>query len=52
MTDNEILAMLEDIVSEVDYDIYKSIFVKECIEDPAEARDARKRLVEIVKKHL
>jgi len=52
MTDETIIAMLEDILSEVDYDLYKGLFVKECIEDPVEAKETRKRLVEIVNKYL
>lgn len=52
MTDKEILKMLEEIVQEVDYDIYKSLFVKACMESPEDAKAARERLVEIVKKYL
>lgn len=52
MNDKEILSMLKEIVQEVDYDIYKHIFVKGCSESPEDSKATRERLIEIVKKHL
>ena len=44
--------MLKEIVQEVDYDIYKHIFVKGCSEDPEASEATRKRLIAIVRDHL
>jgi len=50
MDDAEIRAMLEELIKEIDYDIYKSYFVPECREDSDEEVEAQiERLVMIVK---
>ncbi len=53
MTDDQIRAMLADVVNHVDYDIYKSIFVPQCREDSDEEVEAQiDELVKIVRTHL
>ena len=46
MSNEEILEMIKDLVSEVDYDYYKEMFVYD--DNP----DQIQRLIDIVKKHL
>ena len=53
MTDEQIREMLSDVVQEVDYDLWKSIFLEthwEC--DPEEGEARLDRLVDIAKGHL
>lgn len=45
-------ALAEAIVSEIDYDLWKSLYHKDCIEDPDEAKATRKRLRDIVQEHV
>lgn len=52
MSDEQIEEMLTDIIAEVDYDLYKSIYIKECQEEPDLAQEIQKNLIDIVKKHL
>lgn len=49
MTDFEIIGMLEDIVMEIDYDIYKETFLGE--EEPEDRADVQE-LIGIVKQHM
>ena len=46
MSRTQILAMLQELVEEIDYDIYKELFVYE------ENSNAVEPLIEIVEKHL
>jgi hypothetical protein len=50
MTKEEILKMVKDIVEEIDYDIYKDIFM--CPEDIDESAETINNLVSIVEDHL
>lgn len=50
MSDELILKLLEEIITEVDYDVAKDIFGKD-VEDPEMAEETRERLVRIVKKY-
>ena len=53
MNDDKIIEMVLDIVSEVDYDIYKDTYVVETAEfSPEEVSDNIQALVNIVKKYL
>ena len=52
MTRSEIIGMLKELVSEVDYDIYKAIYVEDCMEDPDEAKETQERLIAIAKEHM
>ena len=52
MTDDQIKAMLSDVVAEVDYDSWKIYFVKDYAEEPELIEESLDRMVEIVKKHL
>ena len=52
MNDDQIFEMLKDVVAEVDYDIYKALYVKSCIEDEEEAKHSRSILMNIVTKHM
>ena len=50
MTNKDIIEMLRDIIEEVDYDIYKGLFVNPEEKDVAKEQIAD--LVKIVKEHL
>jgi hypothetical protein len=52
MTDEQIKAMLSDIVCEIDYDIWKEMYNKESAEDPEEVDMYYNRLLPIVKYHM
>lgn len=52
MSEELIRDMLSDIVNELDYDLWKSMFNENCIEDPEDNEDLLKRLVSIVHGHL
>lgn len=53
MNDDKIVRMVLDIVSEIDYDIYKDAYNKETAEFPPEEVDEYiQTLVNIVKKYL
>lgn len=53
MEDEQIRAMLSDLVNHIDYDIYKSLFVPECREDSDEEVEAQiDELVKIVRTHM
>jgi hypothetical protein len=52
MKKSAINAMLSDLVSELDYDIWKSLFVEECMEEPEEAALHLKRMRNVVRRHL
>ncbi len=51
MTDEQIKAMILEVIQEVDYDTYKN-FLPECSEDPEYAEEEMTTLIDIVKKHL
>lgn len=42
---NQAEKIVSVIVEELDYDLWKSLFEKECIEDPGEAKETRDWLV-------
>lgn len=50
MSDKDIEKMLKDIVKQVDYDIYKNIYVSP--EEPEIAEEQKQTLVKIVKNHM
>ena len=50
MNRDEIVEMLKDIVSEIDYDIYKEMFVYD--QDEADRNHQLDPLVAIVEKHI
>lgn len=52
MLDSEIKEMILDIVSEIDYDIYKESYLKETAEDPGLVDVNIAVLVKIVRRHL
>lgn len=52
MTDKQMMKMLSDLVQEIDYDIWKEMFVKDCMEDPELAEKNKADLVKIVKRYL
>jgi len=52
MHKSRIEAMLGDIVSQLDYDIWKGLFCEDCIEDEEEAASTRARLTKIVERYL
>lgn len=52
LTDKQLMAMLSDLVQEVDYDIWKQMFVEDSMEDPEMAKENRATLLKIVKKYL
>lgn len=52
MDKSKIEAMLSDVVSQLDYDIWKSLFCEDCIEDEEEAASTRTRLTKIVERYL
>ena len=52
MNDFRIDRMLSELIQEVDYDVWKSLFDEQCIEDGDEASDIRARFALIVRKHV
>lgn len=52
LTNEKIKAMLEDIIIEVNYTIFKMWYSKETSKYPNEVDDNYKVLIDIVKKHL
>lgn len=52
MTDEKIKEMVLDIVSEIDYDIYKGVYVTETAEEPDLVDNYIANLVTIVKRYL
>lgn len=52
LTRKEIISLLCDLTAEIDYDIYKGMFCKECIEEPEENEEQVNRLIAIVENHL
>jgi hypothetical protein len=44
--------MVSDIVSELDYDLWKSLYHADCIEDPDGAEETRATLRGIAKQHI
>lgn len=52
MTKAEAIELLKDIVEELDYDIYKSIFIEDCMEDPEAAEASQNALLDVLKKHI
>lgn len=52
LTDKHIMAMISDLVQEVDYDIWKQMFEEDCMEDPEMAKENKATLLKIVKKYL
>lgn len=52
MKDDRCMKMISDLVNEIDYDIWKGLFVESCIEDPELAEERRTNLLKIVKKYL
>ena len=52
MTKAEALELLKDIVEELDYDIYKNIFIENCMEDPEAAEVSQNALLAVLKKHI
>lgn len=52
MTKKQITKMLASIFERADYDLYKSHFVKDCIEDFEENEEFINDLVEIVDKYV
>lgn len=46
------LSMLKDIVAEVDYDIYKQLFVEDCMEDEDASEQVVNNLMKIVEKYV
>lgn len=52
MTDEQIIAMLSEIVEELDYDIWKYIFGEGYLEDEEDAADRKERLLCIVRKYI
>jgi hypothetical protein len=46
------LSMLSDLIEEVDYDLWKSMFVEDCMEDPEAAMEHRAGLLKLIDKHL
>jgi hypothetical protein len=44
--------MVSDLVQELDYDHWKSLFDEDCMEDPEAAADTRKTLRAIVRRNL
>ncbi len=51
-TKKQILAMVQDIVFEVDYDHGKAIFIEECMEEPEGAYETQDDLVAVAQKHI
>lgn len=51
MSKEEAVAMLRELVKEIDYDIYKSIFEECCMEEPELALKTQKTLLKIVGKY-
>jgi len=49
MSDERIEELVSDLVLHIDYDIWKSLFEEDCIEDPEEAAETRARLIATVK---
>jgi len=47
----DIESLVSDLVQELDYDMWKSLFDEECMEDPEAAAETREALCEIVRKH-
>ena len=54
MNDEEIIEMLSDIVSEIDYDIWKEMFeyYPDRCEEPELEKMNRENLINIVRRHL
>lgn len=52
MDDDEVKEMISRITERLDYDLYKSLFVDEFIEDQEEAIDTIDQLIDIVKEYL
>ena len=50
MTREQIIEMLENLIQELDYDIYKEMFIVS--EDPDFIEDHIERLVDIVEEHF
>lgn len=52
LKNSEALEMLKDIVNEIDYDVYKQLFVEDCMEDPEASFERQQALMDIVGKHI
>ena len=50
MTTNEARQLLADLVNEVDYDTHKSLFVRQCREEPELAEATIKRMIDRLKR--
>lgn len=48
MTEKRIRQLLEDIVLHLDYDLYESLFVEDCMKDREESEATVRTLCEIV----
>ncbi len=51
MNDKTAKKLLSELVKEIDYDIWKSYFVKECIEEPEFIEERINDLTKIIKKY-
>lgn len=51
MNTDKALALLSDLVKELDYDLWKGIFLEDAIEDPDANEEFKKDLLAILKKH-
>lgn len=51
MSDDQVKAMILEVIENVDYDIYKS-FLPECSEDPEESEEEMEKLIAVCRKHL
>lgn len=52
MTREQALELLKQLVNEVDYDHYKSIFVESCMEDPEASMRVQENLLLILGKYV
>ena len=52
MTREQALELLGKLIEEVDYDIYKVMFVEQCMEDPEYSHAHQERLLEILEKYV
>lgn len=52
MNEQQIRAMISDIVCEVDYDIWKEMFNLDTAEEPEKVEDNYANLIQIVRQHL
>lgn len=52
MDKKQALELLKDIVGEIDYDIYKSLFIEGCMEDPEVSMYKQNSLLRLLGKHV